>query len=138
MALYLRRIFAVFIGIFMAISSFLSGQIHFLNHDLTIELESNPSTGCTWVVEIDNKDVIKSSGSKYTDPYKAPGSVPVVGAAGTETFYFDAVSDGTATITFTYGRHWEGGSIFRTVVYKCESKDSSIKVLNVTDSAAAA
>ena len=137
MALYLRRIFAVFIGILMAISSFLSGQIHFLNHDLTIELESNPSTGCTWVVEIDNKDVIKSSGSKYTDSNR-PGSVPVVGAAGTESFYFDAVSDGTATITFTYGRHWEGGSIFRTVVYECESKDSSIKVLNVTDSATAA
>lgn len=133
MAQFFRRIFAIFIAIFTAIITMFSGPIQSNEHDLTVVLESNPSTGCSWVIEIDNEDVIKSSGSKYTDPNR-PGSIPVVGAAGTEEFYFDAVSDGKATITFTYGQHWEGGSVFRTVVYECESMDSGIKVLNYTDS----
>lgn len=131
MASYLRRFFAVFVGIFMAISSFLSGQIHFLNHDLTVELNSNPSTGCSWEVVIDNEDAVKLADRKYRNPINIEG---ISGKPGTDIFYFDAVADGKATVTFTYGQQWKEDGVVRTIVYECESKDSAIMVLNITDS----
>lgn len=131
MSAFFKKAFAVFIAIFTAISSFFTAGINAKKHDLTVELSSNPSTGCSWELVIDNEDVIKCSDRKYKDPVNIWGAA---GKSGTETFYFDAVSDGKATITLTYGQQWKEDGIFRTVVYECESKDSKITVLNVVDS----
>ena len=133
MSAYFRKIFAVLFSVLVAIGSLFSGSGNLTKHDLTLEFGSNPSTGCTWVVSVDNEDVVEYSGNKYKADLSCPG---VSGRGGTEYFYFDAVADGKATITMTYGHHWENGEVYRTVIVECESADSDIKVLNINDSAA--
>lgn len=128
---FFRRIFAVLIAVFTAIGSLFTGIGNSAKHDFTLELSSNPSTGCSWEVSIDNEDAVKLSGSKYKDDLNLEGAS---GKGGKEFFYFDAVNDGKATITLTYGQQWKDDGIFRTVVVECESVNSKINVLSINDS----
>lgn len=68
-----------------------------------INLESNPTTGYSWVsdfdenyVELINKDFVQQK----TDEL-------IVGAGGTETFSFKALKAGEIKIDFYYVREWE-------------------------------
>ncbi len=73
---------------------------------MSISLESNPSTGYSWYATIANTNVLVSMGEPvYQEPSAA--STPVVGAPGTQIFYFQAVEVGTTTITLDYKRGWE-------------------------------
>lgn len=73
---------------------------------ISISLESNPSTGYSWYASISNKDVLMQMGEpEYQAP--AESSTPMVGAPGTQTFYYQAASTGTATLTLEYKRGWE-------------------------------
>lgn len=128
---YFRRIFAVLIAVFTAIGSFFTGIGNAAKHDFTLELSSNPSTGCSWEVSIDNENAVKFSGSRYKADLNLEGAS---GKGGTEYFYFDAAEDGKATVTLTYGHQWEDDGIFRTVVVELESANSKLTVLNISDS----
>ncbi len=71
-----------------------------------IALESNPSTGYGWFANSTNPDVIASMGDPvYQEP--TASTTPIVGAAGTEIFYFQAMATGTATLTLEYKKGWE-------------------------------
>lgn len=68
-----------------------------------INLESNPTTGYSWVPEFDknylelaNKDFVQQNTDKQ-----------VVGAGGTEKFQFKALKTGETKINFYYIREWE-------------------------------
>lgn len=113
----------------VAIASFFSG-LGTGGHDFVVKLDSNPSTGCSWEVEVSDESVIKFSESKYQDSFNPSGAS---GKGGTERFFFDAVGDGTAVITLTYGQQWKEDGVFRTVTYECESKDGKITVLSFSD-----
>ena len=64
---------------------------------------SNPSTGYSWVYELDGDSVIF-----VKEEFDAIETSPqVAGAGGTAHFTFAAAHDGTTTITFTYLRSWE-------------------------------
>jgi inhibitor of cysteine peptidase len=73
---------------------------------MSITLESNPSTGFGWFATSSNPDVLAQMG----DPvYLAPTSdstTPILGAAGTDTFFFQAADTGTATLTLEYKQGW--------------------------------
>ncbi len=72
---------------------------------MSIALESNPSTGFAWVANISNTAAVIQMGEpEYTEP--TPSTTPLVGAAGTQTFFFQAVGAGTATITLDYKQSW--------------------------------
>jgi inhibitor of cysteine peptidase len=72
---------------------------------ISITLESNPSTGYAWYASISDTNIIVQMGEpEYTEPNS---STPLVGAAGTQTFFFQGVDKGTATITLDYKRGWE-------------------------------
>ncbi len=74
---------------------------------MSITLESNPSTGYGWFATSSNPDVLTQMGEPE---YQAPASDstnPIVGAAGAETYYFQAADTGTATLTLDYKRGWE-------------------------------
>ncbi len=124
-----QKIVSFFMALVAAISSFFAG-LGTGGHDLVVKLDSNPSTGYSWEVEVSDENVIKFCESEYRDAFNPDG---VAGKGGTERFFFDAVSDGTAAITFTYGQHWKADGIVKTVVYECESKDGKITVLNVLE-----
>jgi len=71
---------------------------------LTVELESNPSTGYSWAV-ITQPAILSSTGEpEYIEPESADG---VVGAPGTERFEFRGANAGTDVLEFEYARSWE-------------------------------
>lgn len=72
---------------------------------LVVALVSNPSTGFSWHVK-DGSDagLILVDGPRYVPP----GSTgPVVGAAGTEVFTFEASKTGTTELVLEYRRVFE-------------------------------
>ena len=69
---------------------------------LVVRLESNPSTGYEWEAIVDGETVLTLAERAFADD----GS-DLAGAPGTETFRFDAVSEGQATVTLNYRRPWE-------------------------------
>jgi predicted secreted protein len=73
---------------------------------LTIRLASNPTTGYEWAeAVISDTGVIKQSGRNFA----GPENTKLVGSGGTDVWTFDSLKTGTASITFSYGRPWEGG-----------------------------
>ncbi len=73
---------------------------------ISITLESNPSTGYAWYATISDTTVVVQMGDpQYIEPTQS--STPIIGAAGTQTFLFQAVDAGSATITLDYKRAWE-------------------------------
>ncbi len=73
---------------------------------VSISLESNASTGYAWTAKISDTAVVVQMGEpEYIEP--TPSGTPLVGAPGTQTFFFQAVEKGTATITLDYARSFE-------------------------------
>ena len=79
-----------------------------LGGTLIIALTSNPSTGFSWAVTPPEPVGLELEGEPA---YVPPGSTtPVVGAAGTEVFTFNATGAGETTLTLTYARGFEPGA----------------------------
>jgi predicted secreted protein len=70
----------------------------------TIVLEENETTGYTWAVSVDDSSVISLKSDKYFAE-----NTDRVGAGGVHEYVFEAMSPGTATITFSLGQQWDGG-----------------------------
>lgn len=72
---------------------------------LSVQLDSNPSTGYSWQLAPGDNAVLQPVGDPTFD--LGPGKTPMPGAGGTETFNFKAVGKGQTTLTLTYVRPWE-------------------------------
>jgi inhibitor of cysteine peptidase len=69
---------------------------------LLVRLESNPSTGYSWEIINNDEAILRLLG----DPvFRASSSA--VGAGGTETFSFEAISEGTSVLRMIYHRSFE-------------------------------
>lgn len=79
-----------------------------------LSFDANPSTGYTWVCEMDKEGVVKIADEYFKQPFSI---TPVVGAGGAYTYIIAPVADGEATLTFYYMRSWEG-------------KDSATEIIN--------
>ena len=80
---------------------------------LVVTLESNPTTGYSWEVSEVDEDVLMQIGdSEFKEAAASAAAAAaaegeqVVGAGGTETFYF-ASAPGETTLTLVYHRPWE-------------------------------
>ena len=71
---------------------------------LYIELCSNPTTGFEWSYEISGDVAVKEEDHDFQEP---ESDVP--GAAGKETWTFEAVGKGTTIINMEYSQPWDGG-----------------------------
>jgi predicted secreted protein/predicted small lipoprotein YifL len=72
---------------------------------LSISLGSNPSTGYSWYPTISNPAILVQMGEpQYQEPIS---STPILGAAGTQIFFFQATDTGTTTLTLDYMRSFE-------------------------------
>ncbi len=72
---------------------------------LVVTVCSNASTGYSWATPtIADPSVLVDVASS-----NAPPASPVPGAAGTQTFTFDATAAGATTVDFGYEQPWEGG-----------------------------
>lgn len=76
---------------------------------LTVILCSNPTTGFSWgeTAEINNAGILKQVSHEYISPQST--STPSIGAAGQDKWVFKALEKGTAVVSFSYSRPWEGG-----------------------------
>jgi inhibitor of cysteine peptidase len=76
---------------------------------LMVSLDSNATTGFSWseAASINDKSIVEQKSHQYN----APGSTgtPVIGAAGTETWTFNALKTGKTTISMEYDRPCAGG-----------------------------
>jgi inhibitor of cysteine peptidase len=73
--------------------------------NLTLTLESNPTTGYSWqVTELDKAILVQEGEPEYK---QSPGSEGLVGAGGTETFRFKAAGSGETSLMLGYMRPWE-------------------------------
>ena len=79
--------------------------------EFIIALDSNPSTGYSWVAVFEETDF-----ELISDEYQASNTNKmVVGAGGTHYFRFKALKAGSCQITMNYQRAWEGGAIEKKV-----------------------
>lgn len=78
-----------------------------LDGELIVALASNITTGFSWSVGEQTGPQLELQGEPR---YVPPGSTtPVVGAAGTQVFTFEAKSTGTAKLVLEYKRPFEPG-----------------------------
>lgn len=71
---------------------------------LTVQLDSNPSTGYSWKVVPDDAAVLAQVGEPQ---FSLGDKTPMPGAGGVEIFTFIAKKAGTTTLTLLYARPWE-------------------------------
>jgi len=73
---------------------------------LVVTLSSNPTTGFQWGVNPGISDATVLS--QYEHNFVSPTGT-LVGAPGKDVWTFKSLKTGTATISFSYSRPWEGG-----------------------------
>jgi len=71
--------------------------------DITLTLESNPTTGYSWQVMVMDGTVVTQVGESE---YRSDGQ-NIPGSGGTETFRFKAVNSGKTSLELGYMRPWE-------------------------------
>ena len=70
---------------------------------VTLTFDGNATTGYTWQVDDGGTDVVKIEESYKEDDHEKG----MVGVGGKDTFVITPLKEGTADVTFTYGRSWE-------------------------------
>lgn len=86
-----------------------NGQHIFLKkgEEVIVNLNSNPSTGYSWVVHVQpDQNIIAMSDSVFTDN-NSPDGRPVMGAAGQECWRLKAIKPGKTRLVLWYMRPWE-------------------------------
>ena len=73
-----------------------------VGQQVSLQLAGNPTTGYIWNVQPLDDKVLKQVGESS---FKAESDL--AGAPGVETFVFEAVAPGTATLSLAYARPWE-------------------------------
>ena len=87
---------------------------------INIKLESNPTTGYTWILsENTDENIISMTNSEFIQTEKEE---ELVGSGGYEIFTFQAEKNGQTEIILTYKRSWE----------EEESEEESLFKMNIT------
>ena len=99
-----------------------------------IELETNPSTGYHWDYSVSDESVIGYVSTVTAEPEEQSGEEMLVGAPVKETWVFEGLKPGDATITMGYYPP-AGDQAERTVEYKYTVNEIGVSVLvDVVDS----
>ncbi|MGE5494766.1 MAG: protease inhibitor I42 family protein [Burkholderiales bacterium] len=80
-----------------------------------IQLESNPTTGYEWTLNISDESIVKLENREYK---QQPHTEGVTGAGGVDVLKFKGLKAGEAEITLVYERTFEEDSAVETLVYK--------------------
>ncbi|MGN0467511.1 MAG: protease inhibitor I42 family protein [Acutalibacteraceae bacterium] len=114
---FLSKILAFFMSLIMTLFPFLFPENN-IDKDyvtegssLVVNLDSNPSTGYTWDVEVSDESVIRFIRSECHQ------SDSLLGSSGRESFSFAGISEGKARIDFTYSQNWNKDPAASTAVF---------------------
>ncbi len=91
----------------------------------TIELKGNPTTGYTWLYQIEDESVIS-----IEEEVKYLGAKGMVGAPSLFTYTVTARKVGITKITFEYKRPWETQPALETKVYEVSVDDQGRLVIS--------
>lgn len=95
---------------------------------LSLTFTTNPTTGFDWEYVFSNGD---AEITLDREDYQMNEDLNVVGSPSKRVYYFRATKEGKKTLTFTYGRPWEGGEKAYDVVYELVvDKDLNIVCTN--------
>lgn len=97
---------------------------------ISLELKSNPTTGCSWKAEIADEKIAVLESDKYVQDKAEP---EMTGVGGTQTLTFKILKEGKTQIELVYGQQWNGGGIFekRTVLLSADKNlKGKIETLN--------
>ena len=77
----------------------------------TVALCSNPSTGFQWseTAQISDETVVRQTDHEFVAPQGSGCAAPAAGAPGQEIWTFEALGEGTCSVSMEYSRPWEGG-----------------------------
>lgn len=132
--LFIIAIFTIFTCIFSLTSCKTATTkdtwFHYTNKSIFVQLDANYTTGYHWTVDIDGQ-CIQLEDANYT-PDNAPDGM--VGVGGTWRCTLNAVSDGNATLTFTYARPWDKTNIAETHILKVSVSNGKIHTIQETSS----
>ena len=81
------------------------------SNEVTLELESNPTTGCSWMVKVEDESIAVYEGNEYT-PNENPGGM--VGVGGVDTLTFKLLKQGTTKVQLNYGHAWASDEVYGT------------------------
>ncbi len=90
-----------------------------------IELKGNPTTGYSWIYEIEDESVIS-----IEEDVKYLGAKGMVGAPSLFTYTVTARKAGTTKITFEYKRPWEVQPALETKVYAVSVDDQGRLIIS--------
>jgi len=81
-----------------------------VEEEFTINLCSNASTGFQWIemAVISDPSMLEQTSHEYIG-HPEQGDPPPPGTPGSQLWKFKALRGGTSTLSFEYGRDWEGG-----------------------------
>lgn len=79
-------------------------------NEVDLYFPSNPTTGYSWVAEIEDEEVLGYREQFFEDD----GTRDWVGAGGTDWFHLYGVAPGTTSVVFRYARPWEDTDAGRT------------------------
>lgn len=97
------------------------------NKTITIEFDSNPSTGYTWSYEILGEDILTIT----KDEFEGTSSEDVLGASGKQIYEVEGINEGTESIIFKYKRLWEETESDETWKYTIEVDENlNVKLIN--------
>ncbi len=116
----------LFVLTFFSVVFFASCVQKTASDEVSVSLSSNPTTGSSWTVEIEDEKVAVLQ----KDEYKADkASSNLLGSGGNQILTFKLLKPGETKITLTYGQNWSGGGIWekRYGILKAE-KDSKGKL----------
>ncbi len=97
---------------------------------VSVELESNPTTGCSWMAEIADGKIAVLESDGYVQDEAEPG---MTGVGGVQTLTFRIIKEGKTEIELVYGQHWKGGGIYerRTLLLSADKNlKGKIETLN--------
>ncbi len=80
--------------------------------EVYLTLESNPTTGCTWSVEVEDESIAKFVDSHYIQNDNPGG---MVGVGGHETLTFKCLKQGETKVELNYGHAWNANEVYQTL-----------------------
>ena len=78
--------------------------------EFSVNLCSNPTTGFQWLEEVENSapDVVAQISHEFGEAPEKGKPAPLGNPSG-QIWTFQALKNGTSTLSFEYSRNWEGG-----------------------------
>lgn len=116
-------------------ASFTDGTLQADGSRLTVELDSNATTGYTWFSDASGNAIVIAD-QRYEDGDNTDDNgETIVGAPGKTVFTYVGIEEGSTDFTLTYKRSWEDSEPEKTLTFTVNTdQDGKVKSVQGTAS----